>query len=85
MFFKKALYKIKASAEHLSFDIFWQTSSWTYNKNNFVTFQTIDPEICAILVSYFEINLSFLTKPFSYVIEKIRTKIKYLKNENSLY
>ena len=33
----------------------------------------------------FEINLSFLTKPFSYMTKKIRTKLKCLKNEKSFY
>ena len=33
LFFKKALYKVKASGQHLSFNIFWQTLAWTYNKS----------------------------------------------------
>ena len=41
-FLKKAFYKVKASGQHLSFNIFWQTSTWTYNKNKFLTFQTVD-------------------------------------------
>ena len=30
--FKKDLYKIKASGQHLSFNIYRQNSTWTYNK-----------------------------------------------------
>ena len=33
LFVKKALYKVKASGHHLSFNLFWETSLWTYNKN----------------------------------------------------
>ena len=33
LFFKKELYKVKVSGQNLSFNIFWQTSTWTYNKN----------------------------------------------------
>ena len=33
LFFKKALHKIKANGECFSFDIFWEVSSWTYNKS----------------------------------------------------
>ena len=31
----------------------------------------------------FEINLSFLSKPFSHMTKKVRTKFKYLKNKDS--
>ena len=31
----------------------------------------------------FEINLSFLIKPFSHMTKKVRTKFKYLKNKDS--
>ena len=31
--FKKALYKGKACGQHLSSDIFWYSSPWTYSKN----------------------------------------------------
>ena len=34
-------------------------------------------------VTNFEVNLSFLIKPFGYMIKKVRTKIKSLKNEKS--
>ena len=33
LFYKKALYKVKASCQHFSFNIFRWTSTWTYNKN----------------------------------------------------
>ena len=29
----KALYEIKANGQHLSFDIFWKSSTWTCSKN----------------------------------------------------
>ena len=38
LFFKKALYKVKASGHHFSFNIFWYTSTWTYNKSKLITF-----------------------------------------------
>ena len=31
--FEKSFYKVKASGLHLSFNIFWQISTWTYNPN----------------------------------------------------
>ena len=31
--FQKALYQVKGNGQHLSFNIFWQNSTWTYNKN----------------------------------------------------
>ena len=37
LFFKKkrkALYKVKANDQHLSFNIFWKSWTWSYNKNN---------------------------------------------------
>ena len=33
LFFKKALYKVKSSGQHLSVNIFQQTSTSTYNEN----------------------------------------------------
>ena len=30
---KKVLYEVKASGQHLRFSIFWQFSTWAYNKN----------------------------------------------------
>ena len=33
LFFKKSLYETKVSDQHLSFNIFWQPSTWTYNRN----------------------------------------------------
>ena len=32
LIFKKVLYEIKANYQHFSFNIFWQSSTWTYNK-----------------------------------------------------
>ena len=31
--FKKALYGKEASGQHLSFNMFWYSSIWSYNKN----------------------------------------------------
>ena len=62
LLFNKALYKIKVSDQHLSFNMFWQTSTWTYNKNKFLTFQAVDPEICAILV-FLEKGLGLASPP----------------------
>ena len=45
------IYKIKASGQQLSFNIIWQTSTWTYN-TNFVTYQIAYPEICSILIFF---------------------------------
>ena len=33
LFFKIALYKVKAGGEHLSFNMFWYSSTWAHNKN----------------------------------------------------
>ena len=52
LLFKKALYEVKASGWHLSFNIFWYTSLKYIVKTNFITFQTVNPEVCSILISY---------------------------------
>ena len=49
-FFKKALYEVKASGLQLSFNIFRQPSTWHTIKTNCIKLQTIDPEICSILI-----------------------------------
>ena len=36
-------------------------------------------------VIHFEINLSFLIKPFSYMTRKSRQKFKYFENEKRFY
>ena len=38
LLFKKALLHKKASGQHLSFNIFWQTPTRRSNKNKFATF-----------------------------------------------
>ena len=48
-----ALYEVKTSSHHLSFNIFWLSSSWAYNKNKKCKIQTVDPEICSILFFFF--------------------------------
>ena len=45
LFFKKALYEVKASGLQLSFNIFQQSSS---QQRNCIEFDNIDPEICSI-------------------------------------
>ena len=50
LYFKKALSKAKAISQHLSFQVFWWTS--TQNKNKFITFHSADPEICSTLFLY---------------------------------
>ena len=35
-----------------TFNIFWQPSTWTYNKTNCIKVQTVDPVICSILAFY---------------------------------
>ena len=50
LYFKKALSKAKAISQHLSFQVFWWTS--TQNKNKFITFHSADPEIRSTLFLY---------------------------------
>ena len=35
-----------------TFNIFWQPSTWTYNKTNCIKVHTVDPVICSILTFY---------------------------------
>ena len=51
LFYKKAIRKVKASGQYLSFNTFWYTSISTYKKN-FITSQDVDQEICSILILY---------------------------------
>ena len=139
-FFKK----VKSSGQHLILSTFSWTLTWTYNKNKFITIQTVDAKICSILISHkmsgtglsntffvwftrkilfmlysincpnfivwlnlpyeilsnmcisvvccaacdiinFKTNLSFLIKPFSFMIRSVKKdqKFKYFKNEMS--
>ena len=50
LFFKKALYEVKAIGLQLSFNIFQQSSTWHKIKTNCIKLQTNDPEICSILI-----------------------------------
>ena len=56
LFFKKALYKLKASGQHLRFNIFCNTLTWTYKRNKpykidaDIQMQTVDPKIFVIFV-----------------------------------
>ena len=45
LFFKITLYKVKTSGLHLSFNVFWWSSTWTYNKDKHNNIQSVDPEI----------------------------------------
>ena len=49
LLFKKALYKVKASGQHLTL-YFGRPLLRHTIKINFITFQTDDPEICSILI-----------------------------------
>ena len=48
--FYKASYEVKASDQHLSFNVFWWYSIWTTIKTSSIKLQTVDPEICLILI-----------------------------------
>ena len=50
LYFKKALYEVKAIGLQLIFNIFRQLSTWHTIKSNCIKLQTIDPEICSILI-----------------------------------
>ena len=40
--FVKALFEVKTSSKHHSFNIFWQTMTWTYKKQKkCIIFQTV--------------------------------------------
>ena len=49
LFFKKALYEVKACALQLSFNIFRLPSTWHTIKTNYIKLQITDLEICSIL------------------------------------
>ena len=50
LFCKKALYKVIASDQHLSFNTFDRLRLRHTIKTNLITFQTVDPEIRLILI-----------------------------------
>ena len=56
LFLRKVLYKVKVvkvNSHHLSFNIFWYTPTCTCSKNKrYYNVQTVDPEICSILIFY---------------------------------
>ena len=56
---KRTLSKVNASGQHISFTIFWYTSSWTYHKADCKMFQTIGPETCLTLIFYKKVWASF--------------------------
>ena len=49
LFFKKALYEVKACDLHLSFNIFQLPSTWHTIKTNYIKLYITDLEICSIL------------------------------------
>ena len=65
LFFKKALYEVKASSLQLNFNIFRQSSTLHTIKTNCSELKTIDPEICSIFRK--RSGNSFLTI-FSHII-----------------
>ena len=50
LYFKKALYGVKASGQQLGFNIFRQPLTWHTIKTNCIKLQTVDPEICSIFI-----------------------------------
>ena len=50
LFFKRAFYEERAGGLQLSFNIFWQSSTWHTIKTSCIQFQTTDPDICSILI-----------------------------------
>ena len=52
LLFKEAWYEVKASGLQLSFNMFWQSSTWHTIKTSYTlsSCMNIDPEICSILV-----------------------------------
>ena len=50
LFFKTALYEVKANELQLSFNIFREPLTWHIIKTNCIKLQTIDSEICSILI-----------------------------------
>ena len=74
LFFKKALWEVKAIGPQLSFNIFRQPSTWHTIQINCVKLQAIGPEICAVLILYKRVwdqflhhilDIIFLEKSFS--------------------
>ena len=59
-FFKKALYKVKASGLQLDFTIFQQTSNQHTIETNCLKLYTIDPEICSVLIFQIRVWEQFL-------------------------
>ena len=58
---KKAFCQMKASDHHFSLNLFWQNLTWTHNKSESITFQTVAPEICSTLIFIDEYRNSFST------------------------
>ena len=57
---QKAQYEVKASGLQLSFNTFRYPSTWHTIKTNSMRFQTIDPEICSILIFQEKVQVQFL-------------------------
>ena len=63
LFFKKALYKVKASGLQLSFDIFRYLA---YNKDKLIKLKIINPEMCLILIFSLHLILCMILPHFVY-------------------
>ena len=50
LFFKKALYEVKASDPQFSFNMLRQSSTWHAIETNCIKLQTIDPDTCSISI-----------------------------------
>ena len=70
LFFKKALYKVKASDQHPGFCI---PRLGRKIKTNFLIYQTAVPEISSILI--LELTMAFLSSYFSKKIKKSERKV----------
>ena len=81
--YKKALHKIKASGQNLSFNLSWWTFTWTYNKTNLITVLirkliSVDPEIFSISIFYKRVSPSHFGWFFKKIFLNELTKLHYL-------
>ena len=60
LFFKKALYQVKASGRQLDFTLFQQHSNQLTIETTCLKLYTIDPEICSILMFQIRVSEQFL-------------------------
>ena len=63
---------VKAGGQHLCFNIFGRPPQGHTIKTNFITFQTVDPEICSILI-FLQKNMGPACPP--YFVDEFSRKI----------